>query len=135
MSAVFRYSLAVLTSSVVLAGAVSQAATLTVFSDNFTYTDGNLTSAAGTPWSQVDSGGELTVAGGKAVINNDLPNGQDVAATLAGAPFSSGTLTATFDLTMTELPTGAGFFAGFRDTVLIKRGLYTTLVGAAPNTY
>ncbi len=106
-----------------------------VFTENFSYPDGPLVGAAGSPW--VTHSGttplQVNVASGAAELVST--ESEDVSAPFAptGFFYNSGTLTATFSATFSALPnlTGA-YFAHFKDAASGFRGrVFATTTGAA----
>ena len=93
-----------------------------VLSDTFTYPDGDLTGAAGSPWA-AHSGGPVALK----VLNNQIvvagTNTQDIHADLQGAPYTTNSPTvlySSFDLTYIFLPgvlfsQHGNYFAHFKD--------------------
>ena len=89
-----------------------------VLSDTFSYPDGDITTAAGSPWTVHSGSTPANIAGGQLRIASG--NTADVNAPLAGAPYASNSdaiLYASFKIKMTAQPTALGtYFAHFKDT-------------------
>lgn len=106
----------------------------TVLSEAFNYADGPLVGATASPWA-THSGTttQIDVASGAATITGS--ESEDINAPLAGAPYSAGIVTATFDVTFSALPTGTTYFAHFYSTSSIFRAkLFSTVTGADAGT-
>jgi hypothetical protein len=91
-----------------------------VFSDSFTYPDGPIVSAPGTPWVAHSGTGSMMVSNNMLVVSRS--RGEDVNATLAGGPYlltdSSAALYASFTMNISnDFPTLAGtYFTHFKGT-------------------
>lgn len=121
---------AAITSSLSIAGAS------TVLTDSFGYSNGSLVGATGSPWATTSgTAGQVNVASGAIVITS--AETEDVNAALSGSPYTTGDLTATFDVTFTTLPgASANYFAHFLNSATVFRSkLFTTLSGAAAGTF
>ena len=105
----------------------------TVFTENFTYADGPLVGASGSPWT-THSGtpNQVNVASNAAELTGS--EGEDVNATIAapGLFYNSGTLTATLSVNFSALPNATGaYIAHFKDASTGFRGrVFTTTTGA-----
>ncbi len=92
-----------------------------VLSDTFTYPDGPIVGAAGSPWSPHSGTLEVNVVNNTIQINTT--NSQDINALLQGGPYTTNSPTvlySSFQVTFTALPTVAfgvpgGYFAHFKD--------------------
>ncbi len=89
-----------------------------VFSDGFTYPDGNLVGAPGSPWNAHSGAGNGPVVVQAGAIEVSRSRAEDVNANLPGGPFASGgpttMLYAGFSVRFTALPTTTGsYFAHF----------------------
>ena len=90
-----------------------------ILSNSFAYPDGSLTNvSSGSPlgvWTNHSGSGVLDVASGAAQLSQ--LNAPDVSSPLAGGPYSSGILYASFTINVSTLPGGSGtYFFHFRDT-------------------
>lgn len=87
-----------------------------VLTDNFSYTNGLLVGATDSPWvSHSGTTAQADVSSG--ALNLSASETEDVSAALSGQPYTSGVLTATFDVKFTALPTASGsYFAHFKPT-------------------
>jgi hypothetical protein len=89
-----------------------------ILSDSFTYPDGDIFAAPGSPWVVHSGATPANVASGQLKITS--ANSADVNALLAGAPYttnSAAVLYASFKVKPTALPTAIGaYFAHFKDT-------------------
>ncbi|MEY2411142.1 MAG: large repetitive protein [Verrucomicrobiota bacterium] len=95
-------------------GLAVNARSAVILSDTFTYADGALTSVS-TIWTN-HSGtvGQVDVTAGR--VNISQAEGEDVNSGLAGAPYASGNLYASFIVNFSALPLGnGGYFAHFKD--------------------
>jgi hypothetical protein len=95
---------------------VSAATATTVLTENFSYGDGALVGASGSPWvTHSGTAGQADIVGATLVLTS--AEGEDINAPLSGQPYSSGFLSSSFDVTFTVLPTLAGsYFAHFKDS-------------------
>src|SRR3954463_14911346 len=89
-----------------------------ILSDSFTYPDGDIFGAPGSPWVVHSGTTPANVASGQLKITSG--NSADVNALLAGSPYttnSAAVLYASFKVKPTALPTAIGaYFAHFKDT-------------------
>jgi len=106
-----------------------------VFSDSFTYPDGNLVGATGSPWNAHSGAADepVVVQDGKIQISRSLT--QDVNADdLPGAPFTSAgpitVLYAGFSTRFTALPSAGSYFAHFNASSNMRGRLWATTNGA-----
>ena len=113
-----------------------------LFSDDFNYLDGSLSgpsSVSGGTWfthsATASQTGQVDVASSR--VNLTATEGEDVSATLFGAPYSSGTLYFSMLVNFSALPAGAGgYFANFGDVATgFRARLFATTVGAASGSY
>lgn len=98
-----------------------------LLNEPFDYTDGALTSVAPDLW-KLHSGtaSQLDVTGG--VLNVTGSESEDANRSFTGTGLTSGTLFASFDVTLTALPsTSGGYFFHFKDTV--DSGANTAFIG------
>lgn len=126
-------SLACVASVVALMGTGASAAV--VLTDTFSYPDGNLVGAPGSPWANHSGTTAVTVASGAAVLTQS--NSEDVNAALAGAPYASGVLYAGFDVSFSALPGAGAYFAHFKDdgTSIFRGRVFATTTGAASGSF
>jgi endonuclease/exonuclease/phosphatase family metal-dependent hydrolase len=108
----------------------------TILFDSFNYSNGSLITNSGFLWS-AHSGttGQTQVISGRAQLS--LNQGEDVHANLAGAPYSTGNLYASFTVNFTSLPRGGtsgGYFAHFGSSTFRAR-IFGTTNGAAAGTF
>ncbi len=87
-----------------------------LFQDDFSYSDGPIVSAPGSPWNlHSGSAGDALVAGGKLQVWSS--RGDDVNASIPGQPYtaaSGSVLYSSFTVRFSALPTsGGGYFAHF----------------------
>jgi hypothetical protein len=107
---------------IALLAGLSAARAEIVFSDGFTYPDGNLVGAPGSPWLAHDASANLPVqvAGGRARITGPGASAQDINVPFPGGPFASaGTTTALymgFIAQFTTLPSPAGSYFAHLNT-------------------
>lgn len=113
-----------------------------LFSDDFNYSDGSLSgpsSVSGGTWfthsATASQTGQVDVASSR--VNLTAAEGEDVSATLFGAPYVAGTLYYSLTVNFSALPAVAGgYFAHFGDLTTGFRGrLFATTVGAAPGSF
>jgi len=112
-----------------------------LFEDTFTYPDGDVVGAVGSPWAPHSAAGSgpVSIQQGWLVLSAD--GAEDISALLEGAPYatdgSAGPLYAGFTLEVTALPsTGGAYFAHFRNTASSHRGrLWISQSGAAEGSY
>lgn len=126
----------ILAAVALLAGSHLASAATVVFSDTFSYADGALVGASGSPWATTSgTAGQVDVAGG--TLNITGTESEDVNAALTGGAYTTGTVTATFNVTFTALPTSTTtYFAHFLNSSSVFRGkVFSTLTGAAAGTF
>ncbi len=111
----------------------------------FTYADGNIVGATGSPWAVLSSGGNGPVT----VVSNQLKvvlgNNEDVSLALSGSPYNTGNgvtnLYASMTVNFTALPSATGggssgnFFASFRDSTSFRCRLFAAQTNAASGSY
>lgn len=102
-----------------------------VLTDNFTYADGAITSASGSPWvNHSGTVGQANVASNALALTSS--ESEDISALLSGQPYTSGFLSATFDVRFTVLPTATGgYFAHFKDSTTGFRSRLTSFTTGA----
>ena len=108
-----------------------------ILSDTFSYPNGSLVGAAGSPWTTfTGTAGQVDVIAGRVHLTSAETEG--VNAPLAGAPYTFGALYASFTLNLKTLPTAGGnFFAAFKDsgTINFRARVFVLTAGAAPGKY
>lgn len=121
--------------AVALATSASTAVAATVLSENFTYADGSLVGATGSPWASTSgTAGQVNVTSN--VLNITGTESQDVNASLSGSPYSTGELIATFDVNFTVLPTGSTYFAHFLNSnTVFRTKVFSTTTGATAGNF
>lgn len=88
-----------------------------LFSDTFSYPDGPLLGATGSPWIYASGRPDhsLLISNSAATLTDANP--EDLGAALSGGPYSAGTLYAGFDITFSALPSATGYlFSQFTNT-------------------
>ncbi len=120
--------------AVALATSASTAVAATVLSENFTYGDGSLVGATGSPWATTSgTAGQVNVTSN--VLNITFAESEDVNASLSGSPYTSGELTANFDVNFSALPT-SNYFAHFLNSnTSFRTKVFSTTSGAAVGTF
>ena len=117
----------------------SSGAAVLVASDSFSYPDGPTVGATGSPWVRyAGTAGQSNLVNGKLIVT--AAESEDIRTPLVGAPYTTGILTASFNLTMTTLPLGNGnYFAHFRqddpNSIFSNARLWANTVGAASGSY
>lgn len=111
----------------------------TVFTENFTYADGSLVGAVGSPW-QTTSGatpGEVNVVANAAVVSQAETEDVNAPITPAGTFFNSGTLTLTMSATFTTLPAVQNYFAHLKDSTTsgFRGRIFATTTGATAGSF
>lgn len=123
--------------SLLLATATVACAQTLLLNETFTYPDGGLVAGSGGVWTNFSgTAGQLNVVGGQLEVTGT--ESEDAAAVLSATAITSGTLSATFTLTMTALPNGAGtYFMMFKDsgTTNFRGRLFAQTTGAAAGTF
>jgi hypothetical protein len=116
---------------------ITNARAAVIFSDAFTYPDGALVGAPGSPWAN-HSG----TAGQVNVVSNQVSltqaESEDVNAVIAGGPYTSGTLYAGIDINFSSLPTGTGgYFFHFKDATAsgFRGRVFAEVTDAAAGTF
>jgi len=116
---------------------VAHARAAVLLTENFTYPDGALVGAAGSPWaSHSGTAGQVNVASNQVQLTQ--AESEDVNASLAGNPYSTGTLYAGTDFNFSALPGGTGgYFMHFKESgVTVFRGrVFASITGAAVGSY
>jgi len=108
-----------------------------VLNETFSYANGNLVGASGSPWANHSgSGSFIQVSDGAIRIVHGSGSREDANAPLSGAPYSTNgpaVLYSSFNVTFTGLPsTNGAYFAHFRDTGLGFRGRVWATVTNTP---
>jgi len=128
----------------VLAAAATGSRAAIIFSDNFNYADGSVTTAVGSPWTAHSGAGSgpIQVANQQLKVNSS--SAEDINATFSGVPYdttnnpSVTALYSSFTVNVTNLPAITGnYFAHFKDdtTFGFRCRLYAVTTNAAPGTY
>src|SRR5712692_11787358 len=108
-----------------------------ILSDTFSYLDGPLVGAAGSPWKTfIGTTGQVDVISGR--VHLTAAETEGVRAPLTGAPYAFGALYASFTLNLKTLPTAGGnYFAAFKDngTSNFRARVFVLTGGAAPGMY
>ena len=125
-----KRNLLILSAGVMLVG---QALSAVILNDPFDYPDGGLIAVSGGLWTN-HSGtlNQVEVSSGK--VNLSQSESEDVNAQLAGAPYRGPTLYASFLVSFSALPEGAGtYFAHFKDATATgaRCRIFATTNGAA----
>jgi len=120
-----------------LSATLSGAALL--LNDTFSYSDGSLVTAAGSPWTTYNgTSGQVKVVSGRIFLSK--VNTEDVHATLAGQPYASTSgaiLYVSFKINYTNLPSSAGsYFAEFKSGGTDFRArIFAQTAGAASGAF
>jgi endonuclease/exonuclease/phosphatase family metal-dependent hydrolase len=120
-----------------LSATLSGAALL--LNDTFSYSDGSLVTAAGSPWTTYNgTTGQVKVVSGRIFLSK--ANTEDVHATLAGQPYASTSgaiLYVSFKINYTNLPSSAGsYFAEFKSGGTDFRArIFAQTAGAASGAF
>jgi MYXO-CTERM domain-containing protein len=112
------------------------ASATSLFSDDFNYLDGSITTVSGGIWANHSgTAGQVDVQSG--MVNLTSTESEDVNALITGGPYTSGFLYYSLNVNFSVLPNGAGnYFAHFKDSSTgFRARLFTTTVGAAPGFY
>jgi hypothetical protein len=126
---------------IALLAGLSAARAEIVFSDGFTYPDGNLVGAPGSPWLAHDASANLPVqvAGGRARITGPGASAQDINVPFPGGPFASaGTTTALymgFIAQFTTLPSPAGSYFAHLNTSGFRCRIWASTTNASTGTF
>ena len=108
-----------------------------VFSDNFTYPDGVLTTVSGGTWANHSgTAGQANVTSNQVFLTEG--ESEDVNAVIAGGPYSTGTLYAGLDVNFSALPSlNGGYFFHFKDATAsgFRGRVFATQAGAAAGTF
>ena len=110
-----------------------------LLNDFFSYPDGSLITATGSPWTTYSgTSGQVKVLAGRMFLSR--VNSEDVQAPLAGQPYDSTsdtTLYASFRINYTNLPSGSGsYFAEFKnDSLSFRARIFAQTAGAAAGAY
>ncbi len=125
---------------IALLAGVSAARADLVFSDGFTYPDGNLVGAPGSPWNAHSGAGNgpVTVQNGEVLVSRSLA--EDVNVALPGGPFTSAgpvtALYAGFSARFSALPSAGSYFAHFNASSNMRGRLWaTTNTAAGPGIF
>ena len=124
-------------STLLLSAILSDAALL--LSDSFSYPDGPLVTATGSPWTTYSgTSGQVKVVAGRIYLSK--ANSEDVQATLAGQPYapaSSAVLYVSFKINYTNLPSSSGgYFAEFKDGGTgFRARIFAQTAGAASGAF
>lgn len=115
----------------------SQAGAAILLQEDFSYPDGALVGATGSPWvGHSGTAGQVNVASN--AVSLTQAESQDVNAPLSGAPYTTGTLYAGFDVNFSALPDGTGgYFAHFKDngTGNFRGRIFATTTDAAAGSF
>jgi endonuclease/exonuclease/phosphatase family metal-dependent hydrolase len=121
-----------------LVSATLAGATL-LLNDAFSYSDGALVTATGSPWTTYSgTSGQIKVISGRVSLRKT--NSEDVHAALAGQPYASTSgaiLYVSFKINYTNLPSSAGsYFAEFKDDNLgFRARIFAQTAGAASGAF
>ncbi len=120
-----------------LASVLATAQAGVILSDTFSYPDGSLVGAAGSPWKTfTGTAGQVDVVSGR--VHLTAAETEGVSAPVAGAPYAFGALYASFTLNLKTLPTAGGnFFAAFNTngSSNFRARVFVLTGGAAPGKY
>lgn len=108
----------------------------TVLTESFTYANGAIVGALGSPWANHSgTASQANVAAG--ALSLTFSESEDINAPLTGQPYTSGKMTSTFDVTFTALPNLAGtYFAHYKDSANgFRSRLYASITGAASGSF
>src|SRR5260370_13512405 len=126
-----------LLASVWLASVLATAQAGVILRDSFSYPDGSLVGAAGSPWKTfTGTAGQVDVVSGR--VHLTAAETEGVSAPVAGAPYAFGALYASFTLNLKTLPTAGGnFFAAFNTngSSNFRARVFVLTGGAAPGKY
>ena len=121
-----------------LSATLSGAALL--LNDTFSYPDGSLVTAAGSPWTTYSGTitGQVKVVSGRMFLSK--ANSEDIHAALVGQPYASTSgaiLYVSFKINYTNLPSSAGsYFAEFKDDSLgFRAKMFAQTAGAATGAF
>jgi hypothetical protein len=122
---------------IALLAGVSAARADIVFSDGFTYPDGNLVGAPGSPWSTHSGSGAVVVQSGQIELSRSRE--EDVNALLTGGPYAStGPVTALytgFTARFTALPSNLGSYFAHLNTSGARARIWAATTNAAPGSF
>ncbi len=104
-----------------------------LFSDSFSYADGAITNVSGAVWVEHSSGTPCQVVSGQAQVSSSAA--EDVHAALAGQPFSSGTLYASFTIKCTVLPSSGGSYFAHFNSSSFRCVVWASTANAAANKF
>lgn len=105
-----------------------------LFSDSFSYSDGAITNVSGGVWAEHSGGAPCQVVSGQAQVS--FSAAEDVHAALAGQPFTTGTLYASFSVKGTALPNAAGnYFAHFNSSSSFRCVVWASIANAGANKF
>jgi len=108
-----------------------------IFSDNFTYPDGSLTTVGAPTWTN-HSGtvGQVNVTNNTVFLTEG--ESEDVNAVVSGGPYTSGTLYAGLDINFSALPSlNGGYFFHFKDATTsgFRGRVFATQAGAGAGSF
>lgn len=122
---------------IALLAGVSAARADIVFSDGFTYPDGNLVGAPGSPWSTHSGSGAVVIQSGQIELSRSRE--EDVNALLTGGPYAStGPVTALytgFTARFTALPSNLGSYFAHLNTSGARARIWAATTNAAPGSF
>lgn len=108
-----------------------------VFSDGFTYPDGNLVGTTGSPWSTVTGTGAAVVNNGQLELSRSRE--EDVSVSLPGGPYlSTGptqTIFASFTVLFSALPSNLGSYFAILNTSGARCRVWAATTNAADGTF
>lgn len=121
-------------SALLFCASIAGARATVLLSDSFSYPDGAITNVSGGVWTEHSSGTPCQVVSGQAQVS--FSGAEDVHAALAGQPFSSGTLYASFTVKCVTLPSSAGsYFAHFVSSGTFHCLVWASTLNAAANKF
>lgn len=108
-----------------------------IFSDNFTYPDGVLTTVGAPTWTNHSgTANQVNVTSNQVFLTEG--ESEDVNAFVSGGPYSTGTLYAGLDVNFSALPSlNGGYFFHFKDATTsgFRGRVFATQAGAAAGTF
>lgn len=107
-----------------------------LFSDSFTYPDGNLVGAAGSPWGTHGGSGAAAVLSGQLEVSRSRE--EDVNVSLPGAPIagsSAPVLYASFNVRFTALPSNLGSYFGHLNNTGARCRIWAAATNAATGQF